>query len=207
MSNRFSLKDLNALARRNKQNITEEEKQDYNEAKSILDSFASKASEAHKELATLLKSVHIQMDHHTMAQLMNELGTSKKEAEQKLYEIIKNDIVNAYQVIQGQLGDTYPNWTEDYMLKDIDVHVIVDEWIWKQYVHENSFDNLVLPGCATTTVPICLRFRKSFTEAESFKTPWSTEIRFLDVICLMSGKPAKTSRIQLVHAVAISSRA
>lgn len=202
----ITLSDLISLARHNRGgDHTQDEEANYKEAQRKMAEIDITFSDAADEVKKIQEETHVELDQQTAFQLVNDLKLSRSESKQKMYQILIDDISSAYAVIEGQLKGTIPNWEKEYILKQIDVDLILDDVEWRSYIHINNFDNLTLPGCASAVVPICLRFRKNHTQEETANQPWSNEIRFVDLLCMMPGNPSTVKRVQMLKCGTVSS--
>lgn len=203
----LTLSDLIALGKLNSRNIkaadiTEEDRERYDEARKKVDAMYVTFNDAIEEMKDIHKKTNIWVDPRTVFEMINNLKIYAAEYEKKLYDILIDDVASAYVVIEGQLKDALPGWETEYYLRDFDVELITDDAVWQQYVYENKFDCVRLPGCSSALVPICLRFRKDRTEEEIKRDPWAIEIRFLDVLCLTEGD--KVERVQALQCANVS---
>ena len=196
----INLNDLIAIVRHNKGKDTESRDQAaYREAERKMTMITESFENASEDTNELVKNSPVRIDPKTAFMMTSQLKNSESEGDRKLYDILVSDISNANEMINRQIRETYPKWAWDYILKDIDVDLFIEDVDWREYVYRNKFDDIKLPGCCSAIIPICLRFRKDYTDEEIKNRSWGNEIRFLDVLCMMGEYPIKVSRVQMLH--------
>ena len=134
-----------------------------------------------------LNKIPVSVDDYTANQVC-----ALKQYDEKFFDIIVNDIHNAYMWVEGLLRDKFPNWKKLYPLMDINIIQFTEDKDWQHFVQYNELDHLVLPTCAESVMVICLHFKKEKTNLRFRK-----EIEFLDVICM--GSNDTIERLYYLH--------
>lgn len=196
MSEVLNIGDLVTLAMHGRPGATREEEEEYDALKRRMNADLERKEAIAKEVAEMFTNAPIRIDRNTAFQLVGQLKYGAEQGDNRLYNIIMDDLLNARAVIGGQLKDSYPKWAEDYWLRDIDVNMFVDDEPWQRYLTRNQFYRLRIPGRSSVIMPICMRFRKKIPNSSGTLVK---EIRFLDVHCVTSLEPLKVERVYMLH--------
>lgn len=141
-----------------------------------------------------LNRIPIDVDNETAYQLC-----ALKCWDEKLFDVILNDIKESYKELQKQLVETRPDWKSAFPLTDIDLKIITEDDDWKHFCYINELDELTLPNSGEAIMVIQIRFRKKHS-----KLRYSLELEFLDVVALVNEKTVESTHF--IHATYVQNK-